>query len=138
MNESDQAQAIAEIQRYEHVDIGGPFTSYMSLEKSADGEWVEYEAHKAIVDSQAQKIAQIGKNFNLAATIAQEHKDKLDAITEEYADYKHKSGAAVVDLIDKNNEQAKELAEARAIAEKMRDRSERPGGGHTFLPWDKK
>lgn len=30
------------------------------------------------------------------------------------------------------------VAEARKLAEKMRDASERPGGGHTFLPWERK
>lgn len=30
------------------------------------------------------------------------------------------------------------VAEARKLAEKMRDASERPGGGHTFLPWESK
>ena len=31
----------------------------------------------------------------------------------------------------------KERDEARTEAEKLRDSSERPGGGHTFLPWEK-
>ncbi len=31
-----------------------------------------------------------------------------------------------------------ERDKARRIAEKFRDSSERPGGGHTFLPWEKK
>ena len=66
----------------------------------------------SLVDSQAQKI------------------------TELYALFQ-KAGNGAVDLAMKCAEQAKELAEARAIAEKMRDRSERPGGGHAFLPWEK-
>lgn len=74
---------------------------------------------KEIVDSQAQKIKQLEKDFNLAATIAQKHKDDLDAITKEYEDYKHKSGEVVVDLIDKNNQQAQKIKEQAKEIERL-------------------
>ena len=77
------------------------------------GVWVNNcETLLEIVDSQARKIADLSALFQ-------------------------KGGNGAVNLAMKCVEQAKELAEARAIAEKMRDRSERPGGGHAFLPWEK-
>ena len=62
----------------------------------------------AIVDSQAQKI----QDLQNGKTIGSLH---------------HQIATLEVNV-----------AEARKLAEKMRDASERPGGGHTFLPWERK
>jgi len=106
MNESEQAQAIAEIRkRYEFFREGG-------FSESEDEEETIVMGFKLlkIVDSQAQKIAQLTKE-----------RDEMTA-----AAYRLGSEAQ------------QHISEARKIAEKMRDASERPGGGHTFLPWEKK
>lgn len=63
-----------------------------------------------LVDSQAQKIAQLTKE-----------RDEMTATA-------YRLGS----------EAQQHISEARKIAEKMRDASERPGGGHTFLPWERK
>ena len=104
MNESEQAQAIAEIKSIRDA----------LADKSNAHAFDEYSmrAVLSLVDSQARKIADLSALFQ-------------------------KGGNGAVNLAMKCVEQAKELAEARAIAEKMRDRSERPGGGHAFLPWEK-
>lgn len=102
MLESEQAQAIT-APRYRAVHT----LSQMTTEP--DGEWVHYDAHKAIVDSQAQKIAQLT-----------EERDEQTATA-------YRLGS----------EAQQHISEARKIAEKMRDASERPGGGHTLLPWEK-
>lgn len=62
-----------------------------------------------LVDSQAQKIAQLT-----------EERDEQTATA-------YRLGS----------EAQQHISEARKIAEKMRDASERPGGGHTLLPWEK-
>ena len=74
------------------------------------GVWVaNCEDLLEIVDSQAQKIAQLT-----------EERDEQTATA-------YRLGS----------EAQQHISEARKIAEKMRDASERPGGGHTLLPWEK-
>ena len=74
------------------------------------GVWVaNCEDLREIVDSQAQKIAQLT-----------EERDEQTATA-------YRLGS----------EAQQHISEARKIAEKMRDASERPGGGHTLLPWEK-
>jgi hypothetical protein len=73
------------------------------------GVWVaNCEDLREIVDSQAQKI----QDLQNGKTIGSLH---------------HQIATLEV-----------KVAEARKLAEKMRDASERPGGGHTFLPWERK
>jgi len=75
------------------------------------GEWVNNcETLLEIVDSKDQKIAQLT-----------EDRDKMTATA-------YRLGS----------EAQQYISEARKLAEKMRDASERPGGGHTFLPWEKR
>lgn len=105
MNESEQAQAIAEIK--ERV-IDCPKANQMDLEDIAFSK-LDREKLLEIVDSQAQKIAQLTK--------------ERDAMT----------ATAYRLVVDEQQH----ISEARKIAEKMRDASERPGGGHTLLPWEK-
>lgn len=64
----------------------------------------------AIVDFKAQKIAELTKD-----------RDEMTATA-------YRLGS----------EAQQHISEARKLAEKMRDASERPGGGHTFLPWERK
>lgn len=89
MLESDQAQAIT-APRYRAVHT----LSQMTTEP--DGEWVHYDAHKAIVDSQAQRLADQAKTIEINAAYA-------------------------IELQGKIAEHAKELAEAGAIADTHRD-----------------
>lgn len=57
MNESEQAQTIAEIKRFDLEQRSKKMMVWEEMAESADGDYVLYVDHKAIVDSQAQKIA---------------------------------------------------------------------------------
>lgn len=107
MNESEQAQAIAEIRAAHDLDMH--FVGNLE-----DTVILQLLCHRKdlleIVDSQAQKIAQLTK--------------ERDAMT-----------ATVYKLVV---EQQQHIVEARKIAEKMRDAIERAGGRHTFLPREKR
>ena len=104
MNESEQAQTITQI-RENH--------KFAMREKRNNREMTQAQADRGvlleIVDSQAQKIAQLT-----------EERDEQTATA-------YRLGS----------EAQQHISEARKIAEKMRDASERPGGGHTLLPWEK-
>lgn len=66
-----------------------------------------------IVDSQAQKIASLEAMAEINRNTLETAKSLIESKTAE-------------------------IAEVRKLAEKMRDASERPGGEHTFLPWEVK
>jgi len=110
MNESEQAQAIAVI-KTRHIEADECIELY-GLDDHEVSSHSDRRVLLEIVDSQAQKI---------------DHQQAELSVTKTMLNDMNEISAA----------QAKELAEARAIAEKMRDRSERPGGGHAFLPWEK-
>lgn len=106
------------------------------------GVWVaNCEDLREIVDPQAQKIAELESNlkgYQVALDIEVTETESLMqkiASLEAIAKINRSALQTAKDLIESKNA---EIAAARKVAEKMRDASERPGGGHTFLPWERK
>lgn len=74
MNESEQAQTIAEIKRFDLEQRSKKMMVWEEMAESADGDYVLYVDHKAIVDSQAQKIAEQEKELKLLRYVLEAEK----------------------------------------------------------------
>jgi hypothetical protein len=77
MNESEQAQTIAEIKRFDLEQRSKKMMVWEEMAESADGDYVLYVDHKAIVDSQAQKIADQAQTIEINAAYAIELQGKI-------------------------------------------------------------
>ena len=77
MTPEQEAQQ-AQIQRHDMESIPHGMEFYYEMRPADDGEWVKWDDHKEIVDSQAQKIAEQAKEIEILQRI------KRAAISAEY------------------------------------------------------
>jgi len=84
--EAQQAQTIAEIKRFDLEQRSKKMMVWEEMAESADGDYVLYVDHKAIVDSQAQKILELTTENNGRALIIDAARSEIERLTQQIAD----------------------------------------------------